>query len=168
MMNTCYWVEWLIEYEKICLKKKNIYICAHRYMVDINTKNQTDVVWLIWEILLKKNNKDNKDINLLKEIGNSALQLFSVKYSRGVVSKRKCLFYFVIQLLCETSHDMTREIFEGQHIESTKEILKNIDTIYADIKKKERTDTNEAEKVVTTNKQKTMDKFNLLNETFLQ
>ena len=166
IMNSCYWVEWIIEYESICIKKKQKFLCAHRYANEISLKSQTDVVWLIWELLWKKiNTQPNK---LLKEIGNSSFQLFALKYSRGVIKKRKCIFYFVIQLLCETVHDLTREILEEHHIEVSKEIIKKIDTIYADIKKKGPIISDEELQVVTpttNNLQNTLDKMNVLKES---
>jgi|TARA_B110000093_G_scaffold181182_1_gene224700 hypothetical protein len=135
VMNSCYWIEWLLAFETTCLRKKVKFSCAKRYTNEVERKNQTEVVWLIWEILLTKIH--DKISKCLQEVSSSAFNLFSVKYKRSFLKQRRSILYFIVQLICETNVDLTREIIEEKHIELTKGVLQKIDTIYGEIKKKE-------------------------------
>ena len=138
IMNSCFWVEWLIEFENTCVKKKCNCSCARRYMNHVDPKFQREVTWLIWEILLKQiESVESSCRSCLKQVCSSAFELFAVKYSRSVLKKRRGLLYFVVQLICETNLDLTKEILDGKNVEETKAIVKNIDLLFMDIKKKE-------------------------------
>ena len=43
VVNACYWVEWIMEYENICKNRKEKCLCARRAFKSINSKyNNTD------------------------------------------------------------------------------------------------------------------------------
>jgi hypothetical protein len=94
----CYWLEWISEYETICKNKKEKCICERRSFMPVNSKNQMDIIWIIWDIFLNESKKRNKLIN---KIITAILNLFSLKYTNGCHRKRKYLLYFVVSLLCE-------------------------------------------------------------------
>ena len=51
MASACYWIEWTLEFETICKKRKQLIKCESRnYKVD--TKCRSNIVWIIWDILL--------------------------------------------------------------------------------------------------------------------
>ena len=60
MMLACYWIEWIIEFDILCRKRKQPCICKRRD-VNVNKKYQCDVTWVLWDALIfySKNAKVN-------------------------------------------------------------------------------------------------------------
>jgi len=50
---TLYWLNWILEWEKINSKKYGKYECASRSIEGIDSKYYKDVVWLIWSVIHK-------------------------------------------------------------------------------------------------------------------
>ena len=51
LTNTLYWLNWILEWEKINTKKYGKYECASRITPDVDSKFYKDVVWLIWAVI---------------------------------------------------------------------------------------------------------------------
>ena len=51
LTNTLYWLNWILEWEKINTKKYGKYECASRITPDVDGKFYKDVVWLIWAVI---------------------------------------------------------------------------------------------------------------------
>ena len=66
----------------------------------VESKNQTDCVWMIWDTLLRQCNLYNNPV--IKKIIESLLTIYCIKYTPGVKRKRRFLIYFAIALLTET------------------------------------------------------------------
>ena len=98
MVNACYWVEWVVEFEKICIAKKDKCCAERRSFVPVKAPLQMDVIWLIWEILLFEAEKKR---DYTKKIILSLLNLFCIHFTQGCKKKRKYLIYFAISLLTE-------------------------------------------------------------------
>jgi hypothetical protein len=49
-----YWISWLIFYEKKLNKAKQTILCNKRHNPEINTEFQTDIIWLIWDIVISE------------------------------------------------------------------------------------------------------------------
>lgn len=132
VVNACYWVEWIIEYENICKNRKDKCICARRAFKSVNEKYQLDPVWMIWEIILKQGNSYNNPIMI--KILEALLTIFCIKYTPGVKRRRRFLIYFAIALLTETV-DLDFKIFNNY--ENIRKAVTNINIIYKEIKKNE-------------------------------
>ena len=52
-----YWISWIIHYEKNLNKKKKVLACSKRYNSEIKECYHTDIVWLIWDIVIQESNK---------------------------------------------------------------------------------------------------------------
>ena len=178
IINVYYWLEWIIEYENICKKKKKKCACENRSFAPKGSSH--DIVWIIWDILLyysdpsltnrtynihnnNNNNNNNKNNNEIKyKIIKSLLELFVIKYSNNVKKKRKYIMYFAFALLIEHNPLNSALITYPEKIEA---IVSKIDNIYKDIKKNEispKTDylfTN----LNKSNIEKTMEKIELIN-----
>lgn len=126
----CYWIEWIIEFETICKSKKK-YICGRREYVPVQSKNQTDCVWMIWDTLLHQVTKSKS--GLIKVI-KALLNLFCIRYTHGCKKRRRFIMYFAVSLLTE-KFDANKELISSS-ININKAISK-IDIIYAQIKKNE-------------------------------
>ncbi len=51
LAKTLYWLNWILEWEKINTKKYGKYECASRITSDVDGKYYKDVVWLIWAVV---------------------------------------------------------------------------------------------------------------------
>jgi len=156
--SACYWLEWLLEFENICKKKKELLVCDRREFIPVEDKFQKDSIWIIWEIILDVVSKDK----LKTKIMNSLLNLYCLRYTNGTKRKRKGLIYFAISII--TEHININESLVSNQ-DNINKIVKNINLIYKEIKKNEQkphTDylfenlTDETK----TNKEKTIEKLN--------
>jgi hypothetical protein len=132
MLNACYWVEWVIEFDLICRKRREFCYCERRTYLNIENKYQKDIIWLIWEALNKYSDELNNPF--ISKIMQSILNIFCIKYTTGACKKRRYLLYFAVALLTEPVQ-MDIELI------SKKELIHNvvgkINEIYKQIKKNE-------------------------------
>jgi hypothetical protein len=177
IINVYYWLEWIIEYENICKKKKKKCACENRSFAPKGSSH--DIIWIIWDILLyysdpsltsrtynihnyNSNNNNNNNNEIKYKIIKSLLELFVIKYSNNVKKKRKYIMYFAFALLIEQNPLNSALITHPEKIEA---IVSKIDNIYKDIKKNEvspKTDylfTN----LNKSNIEKTIEKIELIN-----
>ena len=129
--NACYWIEWILEFENICRKKKEKCRCDRRSSIPVQNKFQMDIVWIIWELLLHESIKCSK---IVQKIIKSLLNLFCIKYTPGVKKRRKHLIYFAVGLLTNT-YKMTTPIIENKTL--IENIIQKVDDVYKQVKKNE-------------------------------
>ncbi len=132
MQEACYWIEWIIEFELICRKRKQKCFCKRR-KVSVENKYQQDIIWIVWDVLLfycekKENNK------FLMPLMKSLKELFCARYSLGTSKKRKYLLYFAIELITEY---VPNNIELLNNKEMLKKVTDKINEIYKQIKKHE-------------------------------
>jgi len=168
IINACYWIEWIVEFETICKNKKEKCICERRNKIPVDSKFQMDIIWIVWDIFLKESEKRSK---IIQKIIHSLLKLFTLKYTSGCNKKRKYILYFVVSLLCENIN-MDEEIIRVKQKEVVNSVIKNIDSIYKQIKKNEQSPGTDYlfKDVKTSNLEKTIEKLEKMNtfgETFL-
>ena len=99
-----YWLNWILEWEKINSKKYGKYECASRTNTGIDSKYFKDVVWLIWSVIhkitqLKCSVGNNYEWN--KQI-QSLWQLYINKFSPSTRSKRQNYIIWSILYITET------------------------------------------------------------------
>lgn len=126
----CYWIEWIIEFEVICRKRKQKIKCKRR-VVPVDNKFQNDCIWIVWDILMLYNTKKN---NKTESIMNALRNLFCIKYGLGTAKKRKHILYFAVELITENI-DTNIEIISNK--ETVQKVLLKINGIYKEIKKNE-------------------------------
>ena len=129
-LDATYWLEWLIEYEVNCKKKKKRLICERRLYAP--QEFQKDMIWIIWDTLLLYGNSFQSEIITI--IVDALLQLFMIKFTESIKKKRKNLIYFAINLLTEPINFQI-EIVENK--EEIQAILSKIDKIFLQVKKNE-------------------------------
>ena len=133
VIQSCYWIEWINEFENICKIKKERIRCERRSNIPVDDKHQMDVIWIVWDIFLQKSME--KPV-IIQKIIKALLSLFTLKYSSSCNRKRKYIIYFAVSLLCENV-TLTEEIMREQQKEVVAAIMKKIDTIYGQIKTNE-------------------------------
>lgn len=131
MTRACYWIEWLLDFETICKKRKKPLLCEERfYSVDI--KYRRDVIWLIWDTL--NYSCQQKNNTMLTKIMNAIQSLFCAKYSATIPRKRKYLLYFAVEIITEHVQTNIELIADKQILEN---VVGQIDNVYKQIKKNE-------------------------------
>lgn len=135
IMNAFYWLEWIIEFDIFCKKKRLPCNAVRRYDIPVETKYQEDIIWIFWEVLQKiAKEKEEPYRNIMERIIKSLLQLFCINYTHGCSKKRRYLLYFAIQVLTEQP-DFKIDMISNKPMITN--ILQNIDNIYKYIKKNE-------------------------------
>lgn len=130
--SACYWFEWLIGLQQKYIKKKEYCDIERRHFVKVNEKYKKNMIWIIWDALLYYATKTNNKVKI--RIITSLLDIFCLRFTPGVINKRKFIIYFAISIITEPI-DINIKICNDDHI--TKYYVKNIDLIYKNIKKNE-------------------------------
>lgn len=129
--SACYWIEWIIEYETIHKKMKENIVCEIRENINVEEQFQSDSVWIIWDALLHYSNE--KPI-FIKNLINSLLNIFCIKYTPTTTKKRRYILYFAVSLLIDN-------VKIDIDISNDKEMLQNVvnktDIVYGQLKQNE-------------------------------
>jgi len=128
----CYWIEWIIEFDAICKKRKQVCVCEHREFVNVERKLQGDIIWMVWDTLFYYV-KERQNAFIEKIMG-SLFTLFSLHYTNACCRKRRYLLYFAVSLCTEQINATTELVSDMRVVELA---VKNINDIYKTIKKTE-------------------------------
>ena len=132
MLNACYWVEWIVEFDAVCKKRKQPISCERRKeSAYVENKFRRDIIWIVWEALVHQSRKNENPF--IESLIQSLLVLFSIKYTTAVCKKHRYLIYFAIALLTEAV-PIVELINDKTMIET---VLAKIDDVYEQIKQNE-------------------------------
>ena len=83
-LSCCYWIEWIMEFDSMCRKKKELLNCEYRSFVHVEDKFAKDVIWIVWDALFFycSGEIENKILSNL-------LSLFMIKYNFASKKKRR-------------------------------------------------------------------------------
>ena len=132
MLTACYWIEWVIEFDLICRKRKESCFCERRNM-NVENKYQKDIIWLIWDALIKYASESGHPFII--KLMTSIMNIFCIKYTTGSCKKRRYLFYFAVALLTEPMQTNIELITKKELIQN---VVEKINEIYKQIKKNEK------------------------------
>jgi hypothetical protein len=99
-LDACYWLEWVLMYEKTCAKKKSRCKAAKRDYLG----GRTECVWIFWDLLLKETEGKIAD-----KYARATLRLYCIQYGTTDKDFRRFLLYFAIALVCDPI-DFTLEL----------------------------------------------------------
>ena len=117
-----FWINWIIQYDILCRKKKKHILCCQRtFFMDKNEKLSKNIIWIIWDILLKMS-KDKKNQKMSQSV-ESIFELFTIKYTVACNKSRVYMIYHCIELLL-----LDKKIDWNIDLLRNKEALKNIET----------------------------------------
>jgi hypothetical protein len=128
----CYWIEWIIEYDSICKKKKVKCECERRECINVESKFQMSIVWILWEIILKEAQNRGK---IYYKICNSLLDIFCLRYSFSNNKKFKGLLYYSVYVLCENVNISSSFIHNKDLVNV---MISKIDNFYKQVKTNEK------------------------------
>ena len=131
MRNACYWIEWVIEFDIICKKRKEPTQCQRR-ILPVENKYQKDIIWLVWDCLLKYS--EERKNPFIDKIMNSIMSVFCIKYTTGACKKRRYLLYFAVALLTEPVPTAIEIVTKKDIIQN---VMEQINQVYKQIKKNE-------------------------------
>lgn len=132
MVGASYWIEWTIDFEAICKKRKVSIFCEPRSFVNVEKKFKRDTIWLLWDIIFYYNELLNNQY--ITTLINSLFNLFCVKYTTASCKKRRYLLYFAVALLTEPVPTNV-DLIGNKHVVQT--IIDKINSVYKQIKKNE-------------------------------
>ena len=161
IMNACYWMEWIIEFETICKNKREIIRCERRNFPQVDGKLQKEIIWVIWDLFFVQSTKKSK---FVQKVIQALFTMFTFRYTSGCYKKRRNILYFAVSVLCENI-DSSEEIIRSSQQETVTNILKKIDSVYEQIKKNEETPGTDYlfKDVKTYNLEKTIEKLEKMN-----
>jgi len=128
----CYWIEWIIEFDAICKKRKQMCECEVRDFVTVERKLGKDLIWMVWDVLF--HSMKERGNPLVEKVMGSLLTLFSLHYTNACCRKRRYLLYFAVSLCTEQVNPATELVSDMRVVELA---VKNINGIYKTIKKTE-------------------------------
>jgi hypothetical protein len=132
MTVACYWIEWVVDFDNICKKRKEPVFAERRSKLAVENKFQCDVIWILWDAILKR--ADEIGNTFIDKIAKSLLNLFCIKYTTAACKKRRYLLYFAIALLTEPVPTNIELITDKQTVQG---VVEKINEIYKQIKKNE-------------------------------
>jgi hypothetical protein len=134
MIGASYWIEWAVDFDAICKKRKTPVFCEIRNTIPVEKKYKRDIIWILWDTLFHYS--ANIQNPFIDTIMNSLFTLFCIKYTTASCKKRRYLLYFAVALLTEpvpTNIDIISQ--------ANKPLIQNatdkINAIYKQIKKNE-------------------------------
>ena len=95
LWESLYWLEWIIQYEKIAKDKDIKIISNYRNILGINENFKKDYIWILWDIILYNSKKDHLQYKTLYAL----LELFSNNYKPGYKQKKKPIMYTAIEFI---------------------------------------------------------------------
>ena len=158
IVDTCYWYEWILNYEIIL--KKNKVKCLAEGRSYAPKDHYNDIIWIIWDIFFYYSSKDSYK----KKIINALFTLFTIRYNSSIKRKRKYIIYFAINILIEKI-DFTNPIIDKKNNDNINNVIKNIDIVYKQIKKNEESPNTDYmfKNVKKSNIEKTMEKMDIMD-----
>lgn len=132
MSTACYWIEWTIEFDIICKKRKEPCYCEKRTNYNVDHKLQTDIIWILWDSLFYYCNEIQN--TYIETLMTSLLSLFCVKYTTASCKKRRYLLYYAVALITEPVPTNIEMITDKNVLHA---VVEKINNIYKQIKKNE-------------------------------
>tara|TARA_B100000497_G_C7413928_1_gene260613 strand:- start:99 stop:596 length:498 start_codon:yes stop_codon:yes gene_type:complete len=131
-----YWLNWIIEYDILCRKKKKIIGCVSRSLYENKKKLlETNIIWIVWDSLFAVMKKERCSQNL-KNIVESIYSLFAVRYCVSTNKKRISLICHTIELLV-LHKELKYDIAILKNNDEMTNLEENINVVMEQIKKHE-------------------------------
>ena len=132
VFNACYWIEWIIEFELICKKRKQPSTAEPRTYIPVESKRQTDIIWIMWDAIFQYGDALNNPY--ITQLLTSLRNIFCIKYTQASCKRRRYLLYFAVALIIET---VPTDIPLMPNKPLVTSVVSQINLIYKQIKKTE-------------------------------
>jgi len=131
-MRANYWVEWLLDYAKLCKKRKQPCLIQRRAHDIVDVKHQRNIVWLIWDAIQRE--AGERGSTVVTKVMGALFRMFALRYTEAHNTRRKCLLYFAVALLtvCPSGGvEKTPMVRDKARIDCA---VAQIDTIFAQVR----------------------------------
>jgi hypothetical protein len=122
-----YWFEYILGYEKLLHKYNEKSISTHRDFVNVKHSHKRDIIWIIWEILIRISQNKGHIYNSFVQ---SCLSLFTIRYSLSSKQSKKYFIYCSI-LFITSNIDITKPLLESDF--DMEKIHKTSTIIYSEL-----------------------------------
>ena len=103
-MAAAYWIEWTIEFDRMCRARKSPCVCDRRLKYAVADKHKSDPIWILWDIMiLCAQNFGARISPLIPVVVDSLSKLYCVRYSTANAKKDRHLLYAAVRLITETT-----------------------------------------------------------------
>lgn len=155
----CYWIEWIHEFDRrfgggedgggACAgagagaRQRRTFTCEPRIFAPVDHKYRSDVIWLIWDVILYTVEEEvaaRENGRAIQKCVVALLYLYSMNYTKGSYNRRKYILYFVVNLMCETALAavaLAEPILRPETREKCEVIIENVELIYKQMKQSE-------------------------------
>lgn len=131
MLQATYWIEWIVEFDIVCKKRKQPTLCQRRNNDNIEKKYQRDIIWMVWDVLHVYATKTSP---VIEKMMGALHTLFCIKYTTGSCKKRRYITYMGVALLTEPV-TLDNDVISQK--ETIQVVVSKINEIYKQIKKNE-------------------------------
>jgi len=131
-VKACYWIEWIIDFDAICKKRKQPCLCEKRSKTPVEKKFQRDIIWILWDSLFHYCEKLNN--SYIDKLMKAIYDIFCIKYTTASCKKRRYLLYFAVALLTEPVPTNIDLMTNKPMIQT---VVAKINEVYKQIKKQE-------------------------------
>ena len=160
-VTACYWLEWIIEFDAMCKKKKEHSNCSTREQFPVQEKFKKCSMWLVWDTLLHYCSLKNDEI--VTKIMNSLKNIYCIKFTLGCIKRRKFIIYFAILLLTENVN-VNINLINNNNTGLIQNLIRKQNALYKQVKENEHSPNTDyllhGIKEKKTNLEKTLDKIN--------
>lgn len=96
-----FWLSWMLEWEKLNLKKLKVFKCAYRPLKNVSHEFAYDLIWLIWDtIIVEAKNRNSSSLTQINEL----FRFFKYDYKKSKKGKRIPYIICCIKLLFFNGH----------------------------------------------------------------
>lgn len=159
--NACYWVAWLIQWEKINKKKKQSFEIEERPIKGLKKNLCRDLIWLVWSVIFEEANLRDNEIK--KQI-QALFLLYKHNFTSG---KRNVRLPYVYQAIGYLTLPIKFNIKVRKDEDTFLKTQCNINKIFRGKKKheiKNYTEKNKKEKTISLDNEKTNSKLSTIKE----
>lgn len=107
-----FWISWILEWDFLLLKNGSKLLCGDRYHIYARDE-ANDVVWFIWEVLLKNSENLDKDVRLQIH---SCFQLYKYDWTPGKKRSKSHLMLLCVEYIIKMYSMRHETIGKLKHI----------------------------------------------------
>ena len=129
----CYWIEWILEFDIICRRKKTNgeFTCKRRDYIPLLAKYQEDIVWIIWDAIIFYGKEKS---SFLQGMIKSLLHLFCIHYTSSLCKKRRYLLFLATGIIIDRI-EIDVDLIQEENKDTILHVVNQIDDVYKEINK---------------------------------
>ena len=133
----CYWIEWILEFDALCRRKKvktktnDEFLCIKRNHIPVDIKFQRDIVWIIWDAIIFYMKEKN---DIFQKMLDNLLHLFCIHYTSSLCKKKRYLLFLATGILIDRI-EINVDLIQSENKDIILNVVNQIDDVYKEINK---------------------------------